>query len=90
MATTPTIGDALPADMKADYPQSVLDVTLDEAVKIAVYDEPPTSALSEEDVEDVKEIFETYESEGGPGSDAGGSTYWNKSPDENSAYWNKQ
>lgn len=90
MATNPTIGDALPADMKADYPQSVLDVTLDEAVKIAVYDEPPTSPLSEEDVEDVKEIFETYEEEGGPGADSGGSAYWNKSPDENSAYWNKQ
>jgi hypothetical protein len=89
MATIVTIGDALPDYMKSDYSETVLNVPLEEAVKIAVYDEPPTSNLSEDDIADIVEIFGQYESEGGPDADAGGSAYWNKSPDENSAYWNK-
>ncbi len=89
MATNLTVGDALPDYMKSDYPETVLNVSLSEAVNIAVYSEPPTSDLSESDIDDIIEIFEEYQSEGGPGSDAGGSAYWNKSKDENSAYWNK-
>ncbi len=89
MATNLTVGDALPDYMKSDYPETVLNVSLSEAVNIAVYSEPPTSNLSESDIDDIIEIFQEYQSEGGPDSDAGGSAYWNKSKDENSAYWNK-
>ncbi|MEP6465956.1 MAG: hypothetical protein ABJB05_06605 [Parafilimonas sp.] len=89
MDANQTIGDALPDYMKADYSETVLNVPLSEAVNIAVYDEPPTSNLSQEDIDDINEIFETYQADGGPDSDAGGSAYWNKSVDENQAYWNK-
>jgi len=89
MAADLTIGDVLPDYLKADYSETVLSVPLTEAVEIAVYNEPPTSDLSEDDIEDIIEIFQEYETEGGPGSDPGGSAYWNKSKDENSAYWNK-
>lgn len=89
MPTTVTLGDALPSYLKDDYPEAVLNVPLSEAVKIAVYSEPPTSNLTEDEIDDIVEIFQLYQNEGGPGSDAGGSAYWNKSQDENSAYWNK-
>ena len=89
MESNLTIGDALPDYMKADYSETVLNVPLAEAVNIAVYSEPPTSNLSQDDIDDVIEIFQLYQSEGGPDSDAGGSAYWNKSVDENQAYWNK-
>ena len=44
-------------------------------------------------IETIKDIFEEYYATGGgseEGSEAGGTSYWNKSPDENSAYWQKQ
>lgn len=88
MAADLTIGDVLPDNLKADYPETVLNVPLTEAVEIALYNEPPTSDLSEDDIEDIIEIFQEYQAEGGPGSNSS-SAYWNKSKDENSAYWNK-
>ncbi len=89
MADNLTIGDALPDYMQDNYPETVLEVPLSEAVNIAVYGEPPTSDLSQDDINSVIQIFNLYQSQGGQGSDAGGSAYWNKSPDENQAYWNK-
>jgi hypothetical protein len=89
MATTTTLGDALPDYLKGDYSAAVLNVPLSEAVNIAVYSMPPTSNLSEDDINDIIEIFQLYQAEGGPGADPGGSAYWNKSKDENQAYWNK-
>jgi hypothetical protein len=85
-----TIGDALPDNMKSEYPQSVLEVTLTEADQIVNQGMPPTSNLSKADIEDLQEIFNDYQEEGGPNSDSDGSAYWNKTPAENSAYWNKQ
>ncbi|MEP7318557.1 MAG: hypothetical protein ABI921_07440 [Panacibacter sp.] len=89
MSTNLTIGDVLPDYLKSNYSQTVLDVPLSEAVQIAVYNEPPTSGLSDADIDSVKAIYQEYQSEGGPNSDPGGSAYWNKSADQNTAYWNK-
>ena len=85
-----TIEDALPDDMKSEYPESVLMVTLAEADQIVNQGMPPTSDLSESDIQDLQDIFNDYEEEGGPNSDSDGSAFWNKTPAENSAYWNKQ
>lgn len=89
MDTNVTIGDALPEDMRDNYPDEVLNVPLSEAVNIAVYDMPPTSDLSEDDIDDIKQIFALYQSEGGPGSESDGSDYWSKTPEQNQTYWNK-
>ena len=90
-----TIGDVLPDDLKSeDYPETVLQVPLTEAYSIAEEGMPPTSKLSMDDIQSIKDIFEEYYATGGGSeegtSEAGGSAYWNKSPDENSAYWSKQ
>ena len=93
MATNLTIGEVLPDDLKSNYPQSVLNVSVAEAFSIAEEGNPPTSNLSMADIEAIKDIFDVYYATGGGsegGSEAGGSSYWNKSPDENSAYWQKQ
>lgn len=83
--STLTLGDVLPSDLKSKYPD-VLNVDMQEAINIAKYLMPPSSDLSEQQVEDIKEVYATYMNKKGDNSD---SAYWNKSPESNSAYWSK-
>lgn len=81
-----TLGDLLPEQYKSDYPEEVLNTTMEEAYNIVYYSESP-SGLSNEDAEDINEIYKLYESEGQKGD---GNAYWNKPEDENKAYWSKE
>jgi len=83
-----TIGDVLPSEEKDKYSDNVLNVSLEEAVNIVVYTMPPTSDLTDEEINEIKEIYNCYLSTGGEGSDSD-SAYWNKSQDSNQAYWDK-
>ena len=83
-----TIGDVLPDNQKDKYSDAVLNVTLEEAMNIAIYDMPPSSDLTNEEVSQIKQIYKDYVNTGGDGSDSG-SAYWDKSQDENQAYWDK-
>lgn len=82
-----TIGDVLPEKYKGDYPEEVLNTSMDEAYNIVYYNEPPSSGLSSSDVEDILEIYKLYQTEGQQGD---GTAYWNKSEDDNKAYWSKE
>ncbi len=81
-----TLGDVLPEKYKSDYPDVVLKTTMDEAYNIVYYNEPPSGGLSNEEVEDISEIYNLYQTEGQKGD---GNAYWNKSEDDNKAYWSK-
>lgn len=80
-----TIGDLLPSSMQGQYPASVLNVSIEEALNIAKYDMPPSSDLSPSDVAAIKEIYSAYLSNHDPNTN---SAYWNTTPDQNQAYWN--
>ncbi len=80
-----TIGDLLPSDMKSQYPSSVLNVSIAEALNIAKFNMPPTSNLSASDVAAIIEIYNAYMNNHDPN---GNSAYWNTSPNQNQAYWN--
>jgi hypothetical protein len=79
------IGDLLPSDMKSQYPSSVLNVSIEEALNIAKFNMPPSSDLSASDVSDIIQIYNAYMTNHAPD---GNSAYWNTSPDQNQAYWN--
>ena len=81
-----TIGDVLPSGMKSSFSAAVLGTSIDEATKIAKFMEPPTSPLSEGDVNEIKQIYSDYIDNNNQKSD---SAYWNKSEADNEAYWNK-
>ncbi len=83
-----TIGDVLPSEEKDKYSENVLNVTLKEAMDIVVYDMPPTSNLTNEEVKEIHEIYQCYLETGGEDSGSD-SAYWNKSPEGNQAYWDK-
>jgi len=84
-ASTLTLGEILPSKLKSDYP-NVLNVTVKEALDIAKYMMPPTSGLSGQDVADIKAIYKEYLADDDKGSD---SAYWNRSTNDNQAYWSK-
>lgn len=86
-----TLRDVLPENLKSNYPDEVLATSMEEAYNIAVYDQPPTSALSKDDINDIVEIYELYQNKGQNGQSNGSSpAYWEKSEEENKAYWEKQ
>ncbi len=84
-----TIGDVLPENQKDQYSDAVLNMSLKEAMDIAVYNMPPTSDLTSDEVAQINKIYKDYVNNGGDGSDSG-SAYWDKSQEENQAYWDKQ
>lgn len=84
--STLTIGDVLPSELKPNYSQAVLDVTVEEAINIAKYGMPPTSTLSKEDVAAINEIYKLYLASDGTETD---SAYWSQSQAENDAYWSE-
>ncbi|MES2797289.1 MAG: hypothetical protein V4683_15055 [Bacteroidota bacterium] len=81
-----TIGDVLPATLKNHYSAAVLNVTIKEALDIAKFDEPPTSNLSDAAIKSINEIYSHYLSTHAHDTE---SAYWNKTDDENEAFWNK-
>jgi type III secretory pathway component EscR len=83
--STLTLCDVLPADLKSKY-ADVLDVTMEEAIQIAKLSMPPSSNLTANQVNEIKEIYKTYLAKHDDNSD---SAYWNKSASDNAAYWSK-
>ena len=61
-ASSLTIGDVLPSNMRSNYSAAVLAVTLKEARDIVKFDMPPTSNLSTDDIAALKEIYSEYKS----------------------------
>ena len=101
-----TIGDIIPDDIKSDYSQAVLDTTLAEARNIVVYQMPPPEGMTDDDVQQLNDLYNKYKSQGGNTSNAfwnklttgaywnkkdkpADDAYWDKSVDENEAYWDK-
>lgn len=80
-ASSLTIGDVLPATMRAKYSAAVLAVSLKEARDIVKFDMPPTSNLSSDDIAALKEIYQEYQTH---------NAYWNKKEEDNEAYWSSQ
>lgn len=83
--STLTLGDVLPSDLQAKY-ADVLNVTVEEAIQIVKYSEPPSSPLTLKQINELKEISQAYLAKEDDNSD---SAYWNKSTSENEAYWSK-
>jgi hypothetical protein len=83
--STLTLGDVLPTSLKSKY-ADVLNVLMEEAIQIAKYSMPPTCDLTQQQVAEINEIYQTYLAKQGDNSD---SAYWNKSATDNSAYWSK-
>lgn len=88
-----TIGELLPADLQSEYSEKVLQTPLSDAINIAKYDQPSSTGLDEDEIEEIHSIYEEYEnrsasSEGSSGSGSS-NAYWDKSDDENEAYWDK-
>lgn len=83
--STLTLGDVLPSDLKSKY-ADVLNVPIQEAINVAKYLMPPSSDLTDDQVNEIKAVYAAYMADKGDNSD---SAYWNKSPDANSAYWSK-
>ena len=87
-----TLGELLPADMQEDYSPEVLQTTLKEAIDIVKYDMPSSSGLGAHDISEIKEIYREYqENQENVTHSSGdsGTGYWNKSEEDNDAYWNK-
>lgn len=89
-----TIGDLLPADMKSDYSENVLNTPISEAIQIAKFDEPSTTGLDRQEISEIQEIYQTYQDEQEEGTNqpvgkSESNAYWNKSETDNTAYWDK-
>lgn len=80
-----TLGDVLPTSLKSKY-ADVLSVKVGEAIQIVKYSMPPSSPLTPQQINELKEISQAYLAKEDDNSD---SAYWNKSTSENEAYWSK-
>lgn len=90
MTTIPeTIGELLPEDLRANYSAAVLDLSLKTAYGIVEEGDPNPPGFTNEDRNALEDIFEKYQS-APVWTTAGDDTpYWNKSKDDNEAFWNK-
>jgi hypothetical protein len=83
-----TLGDVLPQALISKYSAEVMQVSLEEAYNIVKYDMPPTTPLSSQEIQSIRNIYAIYESKADT-SDPN-APYWNKSESENQAYWSKE
>jgi hypothetical protein len=85
MSANLTLGDVLPSNVKSNYSDDVLSVSVEAAVDFCMNGKQ--GDLTWDQATAAKEIYNLYLSEGGPDSDSD-SAYWNQSPSTADAYWN--
>jgi len=88
MATIPaTVGELLPEDLRANYSEAVLSLSLQTAYGIIEEGDPNPPGFTNEDRTELEDIHAEYES--APVWSGTDTPYWNKEKEDNEAFWDK-